>query len=204
MLLNGDVAQLGERGLCKPEVVGSIPIVSTIIFIKPQLVNLKIERGIAQAMKQHISLELDELSCDLISLSLDRLAEKDQDFVLCCTEDKAGTRFVSSFEDDDLSICLEEAHQKIKSDPRVERFALAYKGLVLTEGEHSSAEGCDKGALSSLEDLAAYQTALLVEFEEKNLEKAYSAYLLVKNLGQGEKFQWQDPCPAGEIDKLLD
>ena len=24
-----DVAQLGERGLCKPEVVGSIPIVST-------------------------------------------------------------------------------------------------------------------------------------------------------------------------------
>ncbi len=28
-LLRGDVAQLGERGLCKPEVVGSIPIVST-------------------------------------------------------------------------------------------------------------------------------------------------------------------------------
>ena len=26
----GDVAQLGERGLCKPEVVGSIPIVSTM------------------------------------------------------------------------------------------------------------------------------------------------------------------------------
>jgi hypothetical protein len=25
----GDVAQLGERGLCKPEVVGSIPIIST-------------------------------------------------------------------------------------------------------------------------------------------------------------------------------
>ena len=27
-----DVAQLGERGLCKPEVVGSIPIVSTSLF----------------------------------------------------------------------------------------------------------------------------------------------------------------------------
>ena len=27
--LSGDVAQLVERGLCKPEVVGSIPIVST-------------------------------------------------------------------------------------------------------------------------------------------------------------------------------
>jgi hypothetical protein len=26
---SGDVAQLGERRLCKPEVVGSIPIVST-------------------------------------------------------------------------------------------------------------------------------------------------------------------------------
>ncbi len=26
----GDVAQLGERGLCKPEVVGSIPIISTM------------------------------------------------------------------------------------------------------------------------------------------------------------------------------
>lgn len=29
MYLLGDVAQLGERGLCKPEVVGSNPIVST-------------------------------------------------------------------------------------------------------------------------------------------------------------------------------
>ena len=28
--LPGAVAQLGERGLCKPEVVGSIPISSTI------------------------------------------------------------------------------------------------------------------------------------------------------------------------------
>ena len=27
----GDVAQLGERGLCKPEVAGSIPVVSTIL-----------------------------------------------------------------------------------------------------------------------------------------------------------------------------
>lgn len=29
-IIIGDVAQLGERGLCKPEVVGSIPIVSTM------------------------------------------------------------------------------------------------------------------------------------------------------------------------------
>ncbi len=29
---NGDVAQLGERGLCKPEVVGSSPIISTNPF----------------------------------------------------------------------------------------------------------------------------------------------------------------------------
>ena len=27
--VHGDVAQLGERGLCKPEVVGSSPIIST-------------------------------------------------------------------------------------------------------------------------------------------------------------------------------
>ena len=27
----GDVAQLGERGLCKPEVEGSSPFVSTIL-----------------------------------------------------------------------------------------------------------------------------------------------------------------------------
>ena len=32
----GDVAQLGERGLCKPEVVGSTPIVSTIAQNKPK------------------------------------------------------------------------------------------------------------------------------------------------------------------------
>ena len=30
-LAAGDVAQLGERGLCKPEVVGSIPIISTMV-----------------------------------------------------------------------------------------------------------------------------------------------------------------------------
>ena len=30
--LKGAVAQLGERGLCKPEVVGSIPISSTTFF----------------------------------------------------------------------------------------------------------------------------------------------------------------------------
>ena len=30
LLLNGDIAQLGERVLCKHEVVGSIPSVSTI------------------------------------------------------------------------------------------------------------------------------------------------------------------------------
>ena len=30
----GDVAQLVERGLCKPEVVGSIPIVSTIVELR--------------------------------------------------------------------------------------------------------------------------------------------------------------------------
>jgi hypothetical protein len=29
METNGDVAQLGERRLCKPEVAGSIPVVST-------------------------------------------------------------------------------------------------------------------------------------------------------------------------------
>ena len=33
----GDVAQLGERGLCKPEVVGSIPIVSTMSWMGRQL-----------------------------------------------------------------------------------------------------------------------------------------------------------------------
>jgi hypothetical protein len=31
----GAVAQLGERGLCKPEVVGSIPISSTNLFEEP-------------------------------------------------------------------------------------------------------------------------------------------------------------------------
>ena len=31
MLFRGAVAQLGERGLCKPEVVGSIPISSTTV-----------------------------------------------------------------------------------------------------------------------------------------------------------------------------
>ena len=31
----GDVAQLGERRLCKAEVVGSIPVISTISVVEP-------------------------------------------------------------------------------------------------------------------------------------------------------------------------
>jgi hypothetical protein len=42
--LGGAVAQLGERGLCKPEVVGSIPSSSTMFFEKlikqAQILNL--------------------------------------------------------------------------------------------------------------------------------------------------------------------
>ena len=30
----GDVAQSGERGLCKPEVAGSIPVVSTSLGLQ--------------------------------------------------------------------------------------------------------------------------------------------------------------------------
>src|SRR4051812_44973299 len=34
--VRGDVAQLGERRLCKPEVAGSIPVVSTILRTIPR------------------------------------------------------------------------------------------------------------------------------------------------------------------------
>jgi hypothetical protein len=37
----GAVAQLGERGLCKPEVVGSIPISSTEVGSDPRITNSK-------------------------------------------------------------------------------------------------------------------------------------------------------------------
>ena len=43
---DGDIAQLGERRLCKPEVTGSIPVISTSIRVQAELFgnrSLKIE-----------------------------------------------------------------------------------------------------------------------------------------------------------------
>jgi hypothetical protein len=40
----GAVAQLGERGLCKPEVVGSIPISSTILELGSRVMSTEMRR----------------------------------------------------------------------------------------------------------------------------------------------------------------
>ena len=48
-ILNGDVAQPGERLLCKQEVSGSIPLISTILFFENCIVVLDFTEG--QVMK---------------------------------------------------------------------------------------------------------------------------------------------------------
>ena len=49
-VLLGDIAQLGERVLCKHEVVGSIPSVSTILRDLRLLVQLRSMTGIEAAI----------------------------------------------------------------------------------------------------------------------------------------------------------
>ena len=49
----------------------------------------------------------------------------------------------------------------------------------------------------------AYNDAMITVFGEKGSASAYSAFTLVKGMGQGENFMWSDPEPAGEEQLLL-
>jgi hypothetical protein len=68
---HGAVAQLGERGLCKPEVVGSIPISSTIghEFQRVAIVRLA---GFGRSTRS-LTTESFNVPCSSVTLSMSRV-----------------------------------------------------------------------------------------------------------------------------------
>ena len=127
-----------------------------------------------------VSPELDAMVCDVIGYMLDELAEGRDPGVLACAEDG-------------MDACLEAAQALIKENARgnrdeglgrIERYAVAYAGVVRLE--------------------SCYQDAVLVSFYERGLTDeegapvGYSAYVAYENAGAGDEFVWSDPAPAGE------
>lgn len=152
-----------------------------------------------------VSPELDELTCDVIGAYLDALASGDDPGVVACIEDAAGRRSQVTFTDDGEEICLEAAQDHVTQAARqgyqpdgvskAVRYAIAYLGYVCDDDEVAAASG---GQATD-----AYLDALLVSFGEKGASCGYSAYVLVRGIGEGDGFQWADPEPAGEEDLLV-
>ncbi|MDO4404629.1 MAG: hypothetical protein Q4C09_06305 [Atopobiaceae bacterium] len=141
-----------------------------------------------------VSGALDELSCDLMGIALDRLAEGADVNVLLVVGDADGNACDYEFSDDGAEACLTGARDKVRElvrlhgdkecglgDPRY--YAICYEGAV------------EDGA-------GSFADALIMEFGEKGCP-AYSAYSLFEGRGEGERFVWSDPAPAGEVTSLL-
>ncbi len=135
-----------------------------------------------------VSPELDEMTCDVIGLFLDALAEGDDPGVVLCVEDAQGARYQAAFTDDGEEACLAAAEEFIGKHAadgvpeegvgRFERYAIACTGCV------------------NLDD--GYRNAVLVSFCERSLPCGYSAYVLYDGAGKRDDFMWSDPEPAGE------
>lgn len=138
-----------------------------------------------------ISPELDALTSALLGDALDMLAEGDDLNVLLVVERADGE--VSSFElsEDGPEELLEGARTKVRElakERRAEgaepvRYAIAYEGAVADES-------------------GVYQDAVLVEFGERG-RTSYSAFSYVAGKGEGDRFRWSDPAPAGVTESLL-
>lgn len=146
-----------------------------------------------------VSPELDEMTCDVIGMFLDALAEGDDPGVVVCVEDKACNRYEVVFTDDGEEACLsaaqafvtEHAAHGVSSDGvgKLERYAIACTGCVEIDG--------------------AYENAVLVSFYERGLTDeagvptGYSAYVLFEGAGEGDRFAWADPAPAGAEEPII-
>lgn len=136
-----------------------------------------------------VSPELDAMACDMMGAFLDSLADGDDPGVVACAEDESGARCAVAFSDDGDEACLEAADDFIRSvakDGSAEddmaaacRYVIIYLGCVQNE-------------------YGAYVDAMITTFGERGSESAYSAFTLIKGIGQGESFMWSDPEPAGE------
>ena len=144
-----------------------------------------------------ISEEMDALACVLIDDSLDLLGEVGELAPTLAVEDDRGARTLLSFDDEDFEECLDEVHDRLKAAAkgkgeleglkgRPVRYAIAYDGAI----QDPDAEG-------------NFEPALIVEYGEKGMTQAYSAYLLYQNPGNPQEFVWTDPAAAGEGELLV-
>ncbi|WP_371734528.1 hypothetical protein [Collinsella ureilytica] len=149
-------------------------------------------------MKDHsestdkVSLELDTMVQDMLNHMLDALAEGEWDGVILCYEDAQANRYDATFTEDGLEACLSAAERMVVHDAgstpsqgigKIVRYAIAYVGMV--------------------QDGDTYQDAILVSFYERGQKSGYSAYLPIANIGEGDRFVWGDPLPAGAEDPLI-
>lgn len=134
-------------------------------------------------MTQRITPELDDLSSTLMGNALDMLADGEPMGVLVVIQSKDGG--ISSFEfvDDGPTALLEGARTQIRRSRSAQRYALTYVGAI------------------EMDD-GTYSEALILEFGEKGYP-SYSAYSLFEGRGEGDRFRWTDPAPAGEEEPLL-
>ncbi len=130
-----------------------------------------------------VSPELDELSSTLMGDALDLLADGKEVNVLVVFQDEAGEVTSLSFANDAPSALLDGARNHVRHARRAVRYALVYEGAVQVED-------------------GSYADALLLEFGERGCP-SFSAYSLYEGRGEGNKFRWTDPAPAGEEEPLL-
>ncbi|MDO4595831.1 MAG: hypothetical protein Q4B30_02520 [Coriobacteriaceae bacterium] len=141
-----------------------------------------------------VSSELDGMSCDMMDEFLAALAEGDDPGVVACVEDSDGRRMALAFSDDGDEACMDAAEAWIE---RLGREGDAAEGIGKAVRYAILYLGCIQ------EDDGSYEDAMITIFGESVSEVAYSAYTLVRGIGQGEGFMWSDPEPAGEEPMLL-
>lgn len=133
-----------------------------------------------------ISPLLDDMTCELIGLCLDEIADGGSPaptIAFACSDEDI-TFF--SFDDDGPEAALEAARGAIRERAdEIVAYAIAYDGFVNTGGDGLT------------------QDALLVEFGERGLPTAYSAYVAYRRGRTPDDLVVSEPLAAGEEPLLL-
>ncbi|MGN0035222.1 MAG: hypothetical protein ACI364_05800 [Coriobacteriales bacterium] len=134
----------------------------------------------------YISPELDNLTCELIGVCLDALAEDGQTppTIACLsTEGEASWR---TFSEDGPDAALAAARRTIRRERSdIRAYAVAYDGFIRQDARSQPVD------------------ALLVEFAERGMPTAYSAYVAYRKGDTPDQFTVSDPLAAGEEPNLL-
>lgn len=148
------------------------------------------------AAPEPISDALDALVCATIDYGLDMLGEVAELAVTLAVEDGVGNQALLSFDDVDVEECLAEARATVSDAAR------GKKGIDGLQGKPVRYAIAYDGAVSE-EEGSAYDPALIVEYGETGLSRAYSAFLVYENAGDPQEFMWTEPAAAGITDLLV-